>query len=571
MISSWIQELVSQYSTAAFVRQFRYDVAFAQIKPHAVAKHSSPMTHASPGHPNSYDRVPYNSHPFPQSHPNRLATIATLFGLQPPAIQTARVLELGCASGGNLLPMAEQFPQGRFLGIDASARQIADGQTLLNEVGLTNIELRFQDILEFPLGETTFDYIVCHGVYSWVPDSVQQKIMAICAQNLAPNGVAYVSYNTYPGWRMRGMIRDIMRYRAQFFDAPDEKLSQARGLLTFLSNSVKSENNPYGMMLRNELESLDRCDDWYLQHEHLEDINEPLYFHEFIQRATGAGLEYVGEADFGIMLVDSFPPQIQAMLKSVSRDRVELEQYMDFLRNRAFRQTLLCHRGAPIGRNPLPESLLKLRISSSAQAEGGPVDLHAADETVLRRRSAVLRTTDPVIRAAFVHLRSIWPSSISFIELASIARSMASGHPVAVETELMSAPSQRLAGTLLRSFGTSMVDLTACERPFVSTVGERPTASALARCQSRIASHVTNLQHERVSLDDFQCQILRACDGTRDREALVRALCDNTVRGDLVIFNAGRKLSEESEVRRGVEGLVPQILQSLAQQALFIA
>ena len=187
--------------------------------------------------------------------------------------------------------------------------------------------------MEFPLDEPQFDYIICHGVYSWVPDAVQQKILAICSQCLAPNGVAYVSYNTYPGWRMRGMIRDIMRYRAQFFEAPAEKLNQAWGLLTFLSNSVKSENNPYGMMLRSELESIVHSDDSYLLHEHLEDINEPVYFHTFAERASRAGLQYLGEADFGVMSVENFPEHIQGMLQSVSRDTVELEQYMDFLRN----------------------------------------------------------------------------------------------------------------------------------------------------------------------------------------------------------------------------------------------
>lgn len=519
----------------------------------------------------SYDRVPYKSHPFSQSHPNRLATIASLFGLQPPPIHSARVLELGCAGGGNLVPMAEQFPSCSFLGIDASSRQIADGQELLKEVGFSNVELRFQDILDFPAGEQKFDYIICHGVYSWVPDAVQQKILSICSQSLTSNGIAYVSYNTYPGWRMRGMIRDIMRYRAQFFDTPGEKLSQARGLLAFLSNSVKSENNPYGMMLRQELESLDRCDDWYLQHEHLEDINEPLYFHEFVRRADRVGLQYLGEADFGIMSVESFSPQIQGMLKSVSRDTVELEQYMDFLRNRSFRQTLFCHRDVQIVRDPQPTSLLRLQVASSAEPESGPVEINSPTQTVFRRRNAVLRTTDPVVRAAFIHLRQIWPASISFIELSSIARSIVGGHPVAAESELMSVASQRLAGSLLRGFATSIVDLIAWPRPFVLRATERPMASLLARCQSRTSPQVTNLLHERVSLDDFQCQILRACDGTRNRNDLVQTLCENTLRGDVVIFNGGQRLTDTAAIQKSVVDLVPKIVQSLAQQALFVA
>ena len=165
---------------------------------------------------NSYDAVPYKSYPFKQTHPDRLATIALLFGLEPPPVERASILELGCASGGNLLPLAEQLPNGRFVGLDGSERQIRDGQRLLDALGFEHVELRHQDICEFEPGEGEFDYILCHGVYSWVGDDVQRRILEICRRGLAANGVAYVSYNTFPGWHMRGMIRDIMRYRAQF-------------------------------------------------------------------------------------------------------------------------------------------------------------------------------------------------------------------------------------------------------------------------------------------------------------------------------------------------------------------
>src|SRR5436190_23362618 len=90
----------------------------------------------------SYDEVPYKSYPYPQSHPDRLATVATLFGMEPPPLDNCRVLELGCCSGGNLIPMAERFPGRRFVGVDYSQRQVAEGQATLKELGLENIELR---------------------------------------------------------------------------------------------------------------------------------------------------------------------------------------------------------------------------------------------------------------------------------------------------------------------------------------------------------------------------------------------------------------------------------------------
>jgi cyclopropane fatty-acyl-phospholipid synthase-like methyltransferase len=161
---------------------------------------------------NAYDAVAYISKPFPQTHPDNLATLATLFGLQPPPLDNCRVLELGCASGGNLIPMAVSLPGSTCVGIDLSANQIADGQKTLAALGLKNVQLKHLSILDIDESFGEFDYIICHGVYSWVPEDVQDKILSICAANLARDGVAYVSYNTFPGWHMRGMIRDMMCY-----------------------------------------------------------------------------------------------------------------------------------------------------------------------------------------------------------------------------------------------------------------------------------------------------------------------------------------------------------------------
>src|SRR5262245_8757143 len=160
----------------------------------------------------SYDVVPYESNVFSQSHPDRLATIATLLGMRPAPVTDCRVLELGCASGGNVIPMAVSLPGSRFVGIDLSSRQIEMGRRTVESLALTNLDLKQFDIRNLTKDVGQFDYIICHGVFSWVPREVQDKILEVCAQNLSPRGVAYVSYNTYPGWHMRGLIRDMMLY-----------------------------------------------------------------------------------------------------------------------------------------------------------------------------------------------------------------------------------------------------------------------------------------------------------------------------------------------------------------------
>src|SRR5262245_47574369 len=160
---------------------------------------------AAPDHTNEsigryYDEVPYEGHAFPLTHPDRLATIATLFGMRPPPPHKARVLELGCGTGDNLIPMAVSMPHASFVGCDLSAVHVARARATADRLGLDNVVIEQRDILELDRGGGEFDYLICHGVFSWVPPRVQDRILALAHELLSPQGVALVSYNTYPGW-----------------------------------------------------------------------------------------------------------------------------------------------------------------------------------------------------------------------------------------------------------------------------------------------------------------------------------------------------------------------------------
>ncbi|MFM7110147.1 MAG: methyltransferase domain-containing protein, partial [Planctomycetota bacterium] len=160
---------------------------------------------------NPYDEVPYHSRCFIQTHPQRLGFIGRLFGMNPAPASKCRVLELGSASGGNLIPLAMRYPNSQFLGLDYAQVQVTAGQKQVEELGLKNLEIRQADLGTYDVSKDgKFDYIICHGVYSWVPPQVQKAIMSICSKALSPQGIAYISYNCYPGWKMREIIRDAM-------------------------------------------------------------------------------------------------------------------------------------------------------------------------------------------------------------------------------------------------------------------------------------------------------------------------------------------------------------------------
>src|SRR3954454_14195896 len=163
---------------------------------------------------NSYDELPYLAPPVAEPPPARLAPMAPLHGRSPPDPRRCRVLELGCANGANLFPLAVAMPDAQFVGIDLSPRQIANGRATLATLGIGNVTFRAMSLLDIGDDFGRFDYIICHGVFSWVPAEARDKILAIFAANLAPDGIAYLSYNTYPGWHLRGMVRDMLRYHA---------------------------------------------------------------------------------------------------------------------------------------------------------------------------------------------------------------------------------------------------------------------------------------------------------------------------------------------------------------------
>jgi len=158
-----------------------------------------------------YDENPYESYAHPFSAPGQLAAVAWVLGLEPPDASSASVLEIGCAAAGNLIPFAAMHPRSRALGIDLSRVHIAEGSRRVRALGLENVELLCGDIAHLDLAALgQFDFVICHGVYSWVPDEVQDAILAACGQLLTPSGVAYVGYNTYPGWKAREIVRDAM-------------------------------------------------------------------------------------------------------------------------------------------------------------------------------------------------------------------------------------------------------------------------------------------------------------------------------------------------------------------------
>ncbi|MGL4767814.1 MAG: methyltransferase regulatory domain-containing protein [Formosimonas sp.] len=317
----------------------------------------------------SYDEMPYTSYAFTDSHPSRLRAIARIFGLDAPQLSHARVLELGCASGGNLTPLALYFPNMQLVGVDYSSVQIKDGHRIIEQLGLTNVELKHMSIADITPELGQFDYIICHGVYSWVPPEVQSAIMRVCQENLRDNGVAYISYNVYPGWKTHEITRDAMLFHTRHLGQGLERVAHARGMIEYM-HQMSDKNSIFARVMEGETARIQSAEPYYIAHEFLETHNAPCYLHQFVQRAQEHGLDYLGDTHLSSMFVETLNPEDKQRLLNVCEgNQVILEQYFDFLRNRTFRQTVLVKKAqAPsINRTLQNQNLQRLRFLMSAR------------------------------------------------------------------------------------------------------------------------------------------------------------------------------------------------------------
>ncbi|MCS5710190.1 methyltransferase [Candidatus Berkiella aquae] len=286
----------------------------------------------------NYNQFPYDSLAVKQTHPWHLYRVATLYGFSPVDVAKAKVLELGCASGGNLIPMAYHLPTTNFVGIDLAKRQIEEGAQQISDLQLQNIELYSQSIMDFQSNKQ-FDYIICHGLYSWVSHETREQVLALCRQYLSPQGLAYISYNTYPGWQAGDTVRELLKWQTAMIPSPLERIQKAKEVLVWLENALINDYSPYASLMKNEIDLMKEHSDHQLLHEHLSPFNEAYYFLDFLEQAKQFQLGYIGDAFLSNDLYADF--------QEVQRS--------DYLLNRRFRCSLLCQQNEAKLRNRDPK------------------------------------------------------------------------------------------------------------------------------------------------------------------------------------------------------------------------
>ena len=458
--------------------------------------------------PNRFDEVAYPAHAFANTHPGQLAVMAALHGLAAAAPGNCRVLEIGCNEGANLIPMAFAMPGSEFTGFDLAALPIARGQQRIAELNLVNIRLFQADICGLEgLGE--YDYIVAHGVYTWVPGSVREHLLALCSRHLAPSGIAFISYNALPGSHLRNIARDALRWGSRRGQTPEDQVAAGVELLHLAARS-----RPAGDTWRNVLEEragkIEARSASATYHDELAPAYEPVSVLDLLERARQHGLEYLSEAELPMPNDPALQPELAKQVAALAGDDCAAQEYLfDFIRMRMYRETILVRTGPALRQKMTAAAVPQMRFTSALIA--AETDQPGARSWLLPGGARVNCTQEPVI-AVVDRLTAAWPRALGYLE---------------VEEVLTSAGllREQVPGLLLQMAMARFLDLHLWEPPVMGHISERPRATAASRQEVLLHPQVANLWHNTVEFHDAPARaLLLLLDGQHDRGEILAEL-----------------------------------------------
>lgn len=450
----------------------------------------------------SYDLIAYPAVSHFHTRIDRLHSIGVLLGMTPPPVETCRVLELGCGPGMNLVSLAYRNPGARFLGIDLSRDQIRQAQKTAATLGIENIEFRHQDLTEFDPESGLFDFILVHGVFAWVPAEVQQKILQICRDHLSPAGIAYLSYNTLPGWYQNLWVRDMMKFASEN-EEEKNKISKARAFATLIAQSPMLDTGRKAS-LQKSLQDMEKESDSYLRHEFLEITNQPIYFQEFMDLASAHGLQYLADAEINALIQDEWPAALP--FTTVEDNPVWKEQMSDFLRTRTFRKSLLCRKDISLDPTTAPLRLGDMWAVSFLRQDPtpGPSPVPGATRYIDIGGKGGLFIAPSAMNTALLAMEASYPHGIQVKAL------MERGREAGYQDD-----DHHFAKRLLELWKKGHIDLLQSSAKMAKSRGDQPIVSPVARYQALSTDCLTNLDHYPVNVHKDFCRLIPHIDGTR--------------------------------------------------------
>ena len=291
------------------------------------------------------------------THPRNLAALALMSGHQPPPVEEARILELGCATGGNLTPIALSLPRSECVGIDPFESQIDKARQRAEDSQAHNVTYLPIGVSDVDQLSGTFDYIIAHGLFSWISDEHREDTLKLCRKLLSTQGIAYISYNTYPHWHMEQSTRSLLRWQHQHLTqksstadgktrSDHELIQEARSLLSvFARYAINADSCSIRSIYQRSTDRIKHLPDWYIVHEYLLENNRAFYFDEWVKLAADFDLSYLGDAASNTELSFALMPMaVRHELQAIHHDTIGIQQGVDFLVSRGLRRSIICRQ-----------------------------------------------------------------------------------------------------------------------------------------------------------------------------------------------------------------------------------
>lgn len=485
------------------------------------------------------------------THPRQLAASALLAGFQPEPTETSRILELGCAIGGNLTPIAASLPQSTCLGIDPFTEQIQLARLRSRDAGINNVTYLPLGVSDIDQIEGEFDYIIAHGLFSWISDQHREDTLKLCRDKLSPRGIAYISYNTYPGWHQRDLVRHLLRWQKKHYERradqrgvtpqDTEMIKEARLALKFFAQYTQSITNKGNQELISTIENdLRKFPDWYLVHEYLLEHNHPYYFEDFIEEINHHQLTYLSDASSNAQLASRLlSPQMLREIDFMCDDAVGREQGLDFLLNRSMRRAIItktenisrADMSPPIylwGEERVGESrdldaeifvTTHLTLVTELKDLSGPATYHSQHD------NKTSFTVNSVIEnALMILLSTVWPKVISIKELRAQTQALLSefnhlgtgAFPQLFSVALSTLISK---GMIYHPTWGYRGHLTERADETEDSIPPQKLVPWLKGAEAEMMSMVTNAHHYPVSIDSEELAVMKeTLSGTTKRE-----------------------------------------------------
>lgn len=494
-----------------------------------------------------YDTIKYPSLVFEHIRPDRLAAMAALHGLAAPAEPGLRVLELGCGDGANLISIAHSMPKAKFVGVDLSGDRIREGKVIADRVRSRNIELRHEDVMDLDPAEIgRFDIVIAHGLFSWVPEQVRTRVLFLFRECLAANGFGFISFNAFPGWRFRTVIREAMRFYTDSISDPGEKVHGSVGIIRFLAGAARP-GTVYKTFLETELKSLEARLPESIFHDHLSEENQPFYFTEFVQMLKGAGLQFLAESEPVAHFTNSLPQYAQDELVQLQDSPVRREQLIDFIRCNKFRSPLICRDDVEVNYLADPKVLSSLYFSSrSITLTSDPVLYDDSAVTFSAPRESEFTTNHAFTKTLLPFLNSKWPERVDFPSIVeALKRSFSSIGDEAFDAEI-----ERTKSFLLDLYHANIVEIYYYRPEFVLSVPELPRVSTFAKWQAENGfDYVTGVLGTSIPIEN---DVMRAI--------IMRS--DGSMNVSQIIEEVGQMFELPANEREDFDRLLPEVVHS---------